>query len=239
MNRLLVHVEGQTEESFVNTVLAEALNRAGYVSVGARLVGSARQRSGRGGARGWASVRRGIVRHLRGDRECVVATLVDYYGLPRHGQNAWPGRALATTKPLSERPAFVEQAIARDVASEMGSGFDRRRFIPGVLMHEFEALLFSDCATLADTLGRPELAAVFQGIRDRFETPEEINDAPGSAPSKRILAVVPEYKKIVDGVRAAGRIGFDSIRASCPHFHDWMASVERVSASMSGGRQHE
>ena len=228
MNRLLIHVEGQTEEGFVNTVLAEALHRAGYVSVGARILGSARPRSARGGARGWASVRRAIMRHLRGDRECVVATLVDYYGLPRHGQDAWPGRALAPTKAFSERPTRVERAVAHDIASAMGSGFDRRRFIPGVLMHEFEALLFSDCATLADIVGLSELAAVFQDIRDQFETPEHIDDAPTSAPSKRILAIVPEYRKTVDGIRAAERIGLDKMRAACSHCNQWVASLEDV-----------
>lgn len=239
MNRLLVHVEGQTEEGFVNTVLAEALNRAGYLSVGARILGSARPRSGRGGARGWTSVRREIVRHLRRDSECVVATLVDYYGMPRYGQPAWPGRALAATKPFSERPTLVEQAIARDIASEMGSGFDRRRFVPGVLMHEFEALLFSDCAAMAEVIGHPDLAARFQGIRDQFETPEHIDDAPTSAPSKRILEIVPEYRKTVDGIVAAEGIGLSRIRAACPHFNRWMARVERIPELVSGGAQRE
>ena len=38
--RLLVHVEGQTEETFVKDVLAPHLHRRGYASVAARLVGS-------------------------------------------------------------------------------------------------------------------------------------------------------------------------------------------------------
>ena len=106
-------------------------------------------------------------------------------------------------------------------------------------MHEFEALLFSDCAVLADTVGRPDLTTAFQGIRNDFETPEHIDDAPESAPSKRIQALAPEYRKTVDGVRAARRIGLERIRAACPHFHDWMASVQRVPESVSGGRQRE
>ena len=43
MRRLLVHVEGQTEETFVNEVLREYLVNRGYHSVGARLLGNARQ----------------------------------------------------------------------------------------------------------------------------------------------------------------------------------------------------
>lgn len=239
MNRLLVHVEGQTEEGFVNTVLAATLNRFGYLSVSARILGSARPRRRRGGARGWISVRREIVRHLRRDSECVVATLVDYYGMPQHGQAAWPGRALAASKPFSERPTVVEQAIAQDIASEMGPGFDSRRFVPGVLMHEFEALLFTDCAVLAEVIGRPHLAAEFQRIRNQFESPEQIDDGPTTAPSKRILTMVPEYRKTVDGILAASRVGLERFRAACPHFNHWMTRVERVPGLVAGGPQGE
>lgn len=67
MTRLLVHVEGETEESFVNEVLGPHLLRCGYSSVNARLVGNARARSRRGGIRSWAVVRKDIVSHLKED----------------------------------------------------------------------------------------------------------------------------------------------------------------------------
>ena len=41
MTRLLVHVEGETEEMFVNEVLAPHLYRRGFSRVAARLLGSA------------------------------------------------------------------------------------------------------------------------------------------------------------------------------------------------------
>ena len=106
-------------------------------------------------------------------------------------------------------------------------------------MHEFEALLFSDCAAMADVVGHLDLTARFEGIRNQFETPEHIDDAPTSAPSKRILAIVPEYRKTVDGILAATRIGLDTIRAACPHFNDWMASVECVPGLVVGGAERE
>lgn len=71
MARLLVHVEGQTEESFVNEVLREHLVSRGYHSVDARIVGNARLRGRRGGIRAWASVKKDIVNHLREDRDCI------------------------------------------------------------------------------------------------------------------------------------------------------------------------
>lgn len=88
MSRILVHVEGQTEEAFVNQVLAPHLYGVGYTSVGARLLGNARQRRRRGGGRSWEAMRKGILNHLQSDQAALSTTMVDYYGLPR----TWPGR---------------------------------------------------------------------------------------------------------------------------------------------------
>lgn len=74
-SRLLVHVEGQTEETFVNEVLRDHLVARGYHFVGARIVGNARQR---GGIRPWLSVRIDIRNHLLEDPGCVATTMIDY-----------------------------------------------------------------------------------------------------------------------------------------------------------------
>lgn len=99
MSRLLVHVEGQTEEVFVNEVLAPHLYQQGYTQIGARLLGNARQRDRRGGIRPWPAVRGDILRHLHEDPGCLMTTMVDYYGLPASGERAWPGRAAAGAFP--------------------------------------------------------------------------------------------------------------------------------------------
>ena len=95
MTRLLVHVEGQTKESFVNQILAPHLCVRGFSMVGARVVGNARQRSQRGGIRAWPVARRDILNHLRRDAASVSTTMVDYYGLSYTGIEAWPGRSQA------------------------------------------------------------------------------------------------------------------------------------------------
>jgi len=51
MPRLLIHVEGQTEEAFVNEVLGDHLLSVGYEYVAARIIGNARLRRRRGGIR--------------------------------------------------------------------------------------------------------------------------------------------------------------------------------------------
>ena len=108
MARLLVHVEGETEEDFVNEILARHLISRGYESVGARIIGNSRQRDRRGGIRAWPAVKEDIVRHLRQDQGCVATTMVDYYGLPLNGARAWPGRAAASARAREFKASTVE-----------------------------------------------------------------------------------------------------------------------------------
>jgi hypothetical protein len=223
MARLLVHVEGQTEESFVNEVLRNHLVAKGYHSVDARIVGNARLRERRGGIRPWDSVRKDIVNHLRADQTCIATTMVDYYGLPE----AWPGRARSKTLgSIEEKALCVEDAVRDDVVAEIGSSFDSDRLVPFVVMHEFEALLFSNCASFSRGISRPDLESSFRKIRDDFATPEEINDSPMTAPSKRVEALVPGYQKPLLGILAALEIGLSRIREECPHFDGWLRQLE-------------
>jgi Domain of unknown function (DUF4276) len=229
MVRLLVHVEGQTEETFVNELLGEYFLARGFESVGARLVGNARQRSHRGGARAWDAVRKDIVRHLKQDQGCISTTMVDYYGLPRSGGKAWPGRDEAARLGVAERAITVEEALFNDVSKEMGGEFNSKRFVPFVIMHEFEGLLFSDCVAFARGVGQPQIESRLRAIRDQFGTPEDIDDSPQTAPSKRVEAIISSYTKPLFGVLAALEIGIDKIREACPHFRAWLEKLENLS----------
>ena len=228
MTRLLIHVEGETEETFVNEVLGPHLYFCGYTMVSARLMGNPRQRDRRGGIKPWPTVRKGILNHLKEDTNCLVSTMVDYYGLPKSGSGAWPGRETADNVPYSEKANTVENALLTDICEQMGSAFNRNRFIPYLMMHEFEALLFSDCEAFSRGIGHPDIAREFQKIRDAFDSPEEIDDSPRTAPSKRIERLVPEYQKPLFGTLAALEIGLNTIRAECPHFQSWLARLERA-----------
>ena len=224
--RLLVHVEGETEETFVNNVLGPHLMEAGYTSVGARLFGHARQRNNRGGGRPWPAVRKGILNHLKDDRDAISTTMVDYYGLRRAGE--WPGRAAAATQPFATRAASFQTALAEDIRTAMGTTFNPSRFIPYVSMHEFEALLFSDCERFAQSVGAPQIGAEMQSVLDQFGDPEEINDSHATAPSKRILGMDPRYDKVAMGTIAIQDIGLESIRRQCRNFDCWLNRLERA-----------
>lgn len=224
--RLLVHVEGQTEETFVKAVLAPHLQARGYAPVGARLVGRHTKRSRRGGGVPWPSVREGIVTRLKEDRRAFATTMVDYYGMPQSGSKAWPGRAEAGARPLAARAVFVQEAVAEDIAHHMGAGFDPRRFVPYVSMHEFEALLFSDCKRFAETAGDPLVAGEMEAILTQFGNPEAIDDSQETAPSKRILRLLPSYRKVAMGATAIQNIGLREVRGRCANFADWLRRLE-------------
>ncbi len=230
MTRLLVHVEGETEESFVNSVLAAHLysvNRR-IEKVAARLVGNSRQRLRRGGICAWPAARSDIIKHLKEDPGAKATTMIDYYALPQSGPGAWPGRREASTVSFEHKAETVEEALLNDVRNEMGPNFNHSRFIPFVMMHEFEGLLFSDCTAFGSGIGRPELSASFQSIRDSFATPEHINDSPLTAPSKRILSLLPNYEKPLLGTLAVLEIGLLAIREQCPHFEHWISRLEQT-----------
>ena len=228
MTRLLVHVEGQTEERFVNQVLAPHLYSCKFSSVGARIMGNARQRRKRGGVQAWTTARKDIVGHLREDQASIVTTMVDYYGMPK----SWPRRMEAGKLTFPQNVQTVENALATDVSEQMPTNFNPDRFVPYVMMHEFEAVLFSDCDKFAARIGQPELAPKFQAIRDKFATPEEIDDSPETAPSKRIELLVPGYQKPLMGALASSKIGLNAIRSACPHFHSWLKRLESIPARL-------
>ena len=225
MTRLLLYVEGQTEESFVNEVLAPHLYSYGYTMVIPRPTG---------GIKRWPRAKKDILRYLKQDAGCIVSTMVDYYGLPQSGAGQWPGRKNANSAKFLVKARTVEDALLEDVSQDMGKSFNPSRFIPYVMMHEFEAMLFSDCVAFGRGIGNPALATQFQTIRDAFASPEEIDDSPLTVPSKRVENLVPGYTKPLLGTLAALEIGLEAIRKECPHFRSWLGRLEAGLFASSG-----
>ena len=193
-------------------------------------MGNQRPRRRRGGVRHWPEARRDIVNHLRQDNGITVGTLVDYYGMPSTQPGGWPGRATAGNVPPSQKGDHVERALLADVTDAMGHTFNPGRFVPYVMMHEFEAMLFSDCEAFAKAIGRPDLAGCLQQVRDSFPTPEDINDSPETAPSQRVKDLLPSYQKPLLGVLGTAEIGLTIMREECIHFGGWLARLEGLPA---------
>lgn len=219
MNRILVNVEGETEEEFVNRLVRPFLESKGMTHVSARLVGNARQRQNRGGIQNWGSVRRDLIRHIKQDQGSLVGLMVDYYGLP----DSWPGKTDSMSLPFQQKATHIEQLLRSDIATTVGETAIQR-FRPLIMMHEFESVLFADCSIAVSVLGQ-EVADKMQRIRDEFGDPEKINDSPQTAPSKRIQKLVPGYQKPLQGNALASAIGIEVIRRECSHFREWIDSL--------------
>ena len=220
--RVLAFVEGQTEEKFIREIVASALiSRNVFITA----TTPGRKRS-QGGVRSWnGGIRAELLRYLKEDTNKYVTTMFDYYGMPID----WPGRDLACRQVYCRKAATVENAMLEDISNAMGNAFDRQRFIPYVQMHEFEALLFSAPDILGKIASEQDIAHDLQSIADSFRTPEEIDDDPHSAPSKRILQLSQRYQKVLHGNIAAQQIGLPLMRKKCPHFGEWMARLESTS----------
>jgi hypothetical protein len=96
------------------------------------------------------------------------------------------------------------------------------------MLHEYEAMLFADTTQTAQALNEPRKAADLQAIRDRCSGPEKIDDGVNTAPSKRVCMLFPGYQKALHGPLIIGRVGLDQLRASCPHFNEWLMGLEAL-----------
>lgn len=150
----------------------------------------------------------------QGDR---VTTLVDYYGF-QHRQ----GRT-------SQQ---IVQAIHEGVAQQI-KNYDEQRVLPYLQMHEFEGLLFSepDAFEWVTDGWNKNTREQLHAISSIFANPEDINDSPETAPSKRILKIFPPgaYSKVEHGPLIAEEIGIESMRIKCPLFNGWVNKLENWS----------
>lgn len=223
MIRLHIIAEGNTEESFVKTLLIEHL---GYcnLSTDVRLVNIGktfkRKRKDRGGILNYEDVKKDIGRWLKEDLNTDVrfTTMFDLYALPSN----FPGYDEAKKcSDIYERVQKLEQSFQEDIGD--------RRFLPYIQLHEFETLLLSDPAKFSeyyaeDTEAIQELIA----ICSKFSSPEAINDGKETAPSKRIQQKILGYNKVAAGTIIAQKIGLETIRSKCPHFNSWLNQLESL-----------
>jgi hypothetical protein len=221
MAKVLILVEGQTEEAFVKNLLAAHLATKEVIVVPV-IVATKRLLTGdkrRGGYVPYPRLRAEILRLLNDSSAACVTTMLDYYGLAPE----FPGRETPQGKTALEKVVFVEQAWAVDI--------NHQRFLPYLALHEFEAMLFTEPDVIASSFGQTGLKTHLQGIRASFATPEDINDHEETAPSRRLGKLFPSYNKPFYGELIAERIGIEKIRVECAHFAAWLSRLEAFGSS--------
>jgi len=99
-------------------------------------------------------------------------------------------------------------------------------FVPHVVLHELEALLYSDPAAAGGHFGDDAVKAAMEADLTECGEPELVDDGPETAPSKRMINHRSGYLKTSDGPNILADIGLAAIRDSCPHFDSWLTTIE-------------
>ena len=165
-----------------------------------------------------------VLRWIESDRgrpNTFYTSFIDLYAFPKDSQSPYTKRIQNITDHY-QRVSELEAGIAQDI--------DQENFIPYVQLHEFETLLLVDPDRLLIMFpdGQRQVNKLKRDIGDL--DPEEINESPLSAPSKRIIKYLPNYEgqKAQVGPLIADDIGLSLLRQKCPHFDEWITKLENI-----------
>jgi hypothetical protein len=178
----------------------------------------------KGGRPNYERVKKDVIAHLKQETTVYCSTMLDFYGL----ESGFPGMPLPTHLSTLEKVQRLEEAVKQDICQRIPEFRPEDRFLPYLQLHEYEGLLFSNPQGFAEAIKQPNLAHRFLEVRNGFATPEDINDGPTTAPSKRVLALYPSYQKVIEGTLAASAVGVEVMKRECPHFRKWVERLEHL-----------
>lgn len=223
MRKILVLVEGQTEEQFVSNVLDRHLWTKGRCAVPTIVTTKRVKATGgqfKGGVPSYEKTKRELARLLEDASAVQVTTFFDYYALPP----SFPG--------MDSRPADTPFARVQHLEDALRADLDHVRFAPFLMLHEFEAMLFSEPIRL-ESLLQPQTVDRMSAIRASVPTAEEIDETPENAPSRRLRRIFNEtetaaYEKPLFGTLLSLEIGLPAIRTACRRFDVWVSALENA-----------
>lgn len=216
MKMLIIVCEGPTEQEFCKDFLSPLL--LSYdITVATPVV-----KHSHGGVVSWYQIKNQLIGHLC-EKDAYVTTMIDFYGIKDSFK--FPKWLKSKTIPgKQERVSFLEQAMAEDLDESV-----RYRFIPYLQLHEFETLIFSDISAIKKNFLISEGDyGKLEGALRKYPNPEDINDTPSTAPSRRILDVIPGYDKVLDGNGILLDVGLDKMMDKCPHFRIWVEKLRSI-----------
>lgn len=218
MKRLIIIVEGQTEEEFVNISLKNYLSEKGIFSVSAIKIQTSKGH--KGGFVKYTHLKRDIQKVIR-ESDVIVSTFLDFFRIPTSVPN------------YDEMDQYTNVDDKIDILLEgISDDIDNPKFIPYIQKFEFEALLFSSNDGFEEMYDKPKIVQATQAIIDTYDNPEDINNHPNTAPSKRLINILAEngekYDKIVEGNLIAETIGIETIIEKCPRFKNWLKMLVEI-----------
>ena len=221
MKRLVFIVEGETEEAFVNSILRPYFQSFGLYNP----IQCFKIKHTQGGMHKYSYVRSDVLNTIY-ETDVIVTTMFDLYALPHSFPGYEDSLSIANHK---DRVEFLETKMKEDLEIHQSQPFNN--YIPYIQLHEFEALVFSSANSFEALFEDNEMD--YKGIKEvisTFSNPEDINDSPETAPSKRMQKLIPGYNKVTYGISLIEYTGIDTILRKCPHFREW---VEKLKAAIS------
>ncbi len=215
---IIVLVEGQTEEKFVKEVLAPYLAEKNIFMTPIVL-----SKPGvKGGDVKFSRAKKDIGLHIKQRNDVWITLLIDFYGIKE-----WPGLEEASSKSLHTDKSNSINRATMDELNKLYSEYRiEERFIPYISMYEFEALLFSDAKILSEKMN-VDIFEILKIINQCGE-PENINNNPNTAPSKRLEKLSDRFKKTTTGIDIAKSIGIPKMREACTLFNEWLNRLESL-----------
>lgn len=213
MKIIYIYCEGQTEESFINNVLAPYLGNVEIYAI--PIICTTSRKDGKkfkGGVSDYSKIKNELSIICKRHKNEIVTTMFDYYAMPSNT----PGIHNAEAD-LYKRIAEIEETVAQDISC------DNLFFHFNV--HEFEGLLYAEPSAFSAIADKAVVTAI---AKDRSEVinPEYINNSFETAPSKRLERLMPDYAKVKNGTIVSQRIGIDKITSECPHFATWIDKIK-------------
>lgn len=232
MKNCILHIlcEGQTEERFVQKVLAPYLHPLGIHPKPTILMTSSKKKTF-GGMLSYQQVINDLTRIFRSIKSTpsetnIVTTMLDFYALP----NDFPDFDIARQQNAPQEKVAILETALNEV-------FNNRFFLPYIQLHEFEALLFANISKLH--IDYPEALAAIETLKtaaNEIGDPELINNSPETAPSKRIIKALQnakyKYDKVGSGTRVSLAITLPVILEKCSHFRNWIDRIISLSNSL-------
>jgi len=209
MKRLVFIVEGDTEIIFVDKHIIPYLVKKGFnFPMHCQTIVTNRKQHKKGGVTSFRKFENEVIRTFA-QGNVIVTSLIDFFRLP----NDFPG--------YTDNSHQIEE-----IENAVWEHFDfNPDFIPYIQRHELEAIMFSSREGFELVIDDHRKLQQIDKILFQYTNPEDINNSPETAPSKRLEKIFG-YDKVDDGELILNMLTIDSILEKCPRFAEWINKIE-------------
>lgn len=216
MSRLVFIVEGDTEILLIEKLVVPYLYQNGLqIPCNCQTIITNRKQHKKGGVGSYGKFKNEVIRTLS-QPNVIVSSVIDFFRLPTD----FPAYSNDVSK-----IDLIENAIWADLGCN-------KQFVPYIQKHEVEALMFADSSGFDFIIDSPQQMTLIAEIIASYPNPENINNSPESAPSKRLEKIF-NYDKTRDGEMIFSIIQMEQVLKKCPRFKYWIEKLQKTIEQLS------